>query len=200
MTRKKDKTQEQSGENAVKPEGILEELNVTTGRAGDLRQRLFPPEFRIPRPAWTPEMVELLRKLQVRESTISPKLDAAAEVDALLHLVADFATGLWRIRNRVAPNGGEPPDELRAVWRHVESTWDALASATIEIRDHTGERYVDGMALKVVAFQPTEGVPRETVSETIKPSIAYKGKLIQKGEVVVATPSRGSSARGNGSR
>jgi hypothetical protein len=44
------------------------------------------------------------------------------------------------------------------------------------------------MSLKVVAFQPTPGIGRERVIETIKPTIYFKGKAIQMGEVIVGRP------------
>jgi len=107
----------------------------------------------------------------------------------LLRLLMDLCTGLWRIRRRL-PVGEQTDlsDEARRLVRHVESTWDIVVSAGVNVRDHTGERYVPGLALKVIAFQPTPGVNTEIVDETIKPSIFYRDKLIQWGEVIVATP------------
>ena len=106
-----------------------------------------------------------------------------------LSFIAEVATGLWRIRRKVQPLGeAAGPADLRTVCRHVESTLDVLANSEIEIRDDTGAQYVAGTALKVVAFQPTEGLKQETICETIRPSVYYKGTLIQRGEVIVGTP------------
>jgi hypothetical protein len=44
------------------------------------------------------------------------------------------------------------------------------------------------MSLKVLCFQPTPGLRRERVIETIKPTIYFKGKTIQMGEVIVGKP------------
>jgi len=44
------------------------------------------------------------------------------------------------------------------------------------------------MSLKVISFQPTPGLGRERVIETIKPTIYFKGKAIQMGEVIVGRP------------
>ena len=78
--------------------------------------------------------------------------------------------------------------EIKKAYRHVESTCDALKSANIEIQGHSNEKYVPGMALKVIAFQPTSSVQTEKIAETIKPSVFYNDILIQVGEVIVATP------------
>ena len=65
-----------------------------------------------------------------------------------------------------------------------------LSSAKVELRDYDKEKYVDGMALKVIAFQPSSSCHVKTIIETIKPSIFYNDKLIQIGEVIVATPDK----------
>ncbi len=117
------------------------------------------------------------------------------ETQALLRLLADVATGLWRAHKKVAPDeDGELSAEWRSVFRHLQSCRDALTSAALEVRDHTGEKYAAGMALKVIAFQPTPGVQAERIAETIKPTIYYREVLIQQGEVVVATPQEAAAA------
>jgi len=40
----------------------------------------------------------------------------------------------------------------------------------------------------VIATQPTAGLARERVTETLKPTIYWNGTIIQTGEVVIATP------------
>jgi hypothetical protein len=44
------------------------------------------------------------------------------------------------------------------------------------------------LPLKVVTSQPAPGIARETVIETIKPTIYWQQQIIQTGEVVIATP------------
>ena len=56
------------------------------------------------------------------------------------------------------------------------------------IKDHTGSKYYDGMALHVLVFETDENIKESTITETIKPSIFYKDKLIMNGEVVVTSP------------
>lgn len=117
------------------------------------------------------------------------KAISESEVNNLQKLIADIATGVWRMRNKFSMvNIEDLPDEMKKANRHLESVWDALASAKVETRDHTSEKYVPGMALKVIAFQPTPHVQAERITETIKPSVFYKDTLIQVGEVIVATP------------
>ena len=118
------------------------------------------------------------------------------DVELLVRSVASVATALWRVRAKLLQDrSSELPEDLRNLPRHVESAWDALWASSVEVRDHTGQRYVAGMALKVVAFQPTAGIGTEVIQETIKPSVFYKDKLVQRGEVIVGTPmERGAEA------
>jgi hypothetical protein len=160
----------------------------------NLRQLFFPKEFRIGPSAWSPTSINALEKLlqaiSIDQSSESP---AVAGKDTSkkdhMHFLADVGTGLWRIRNKmVKPGTNEPLEEMRRVYRHLESTLNILIEAGLEIQDHTDTPYDPGMSLRVLTFQPTERVDRETVIETIKPTIYYKGQSIQLGEVIVGTP------------
>jgi len=160
-----------------------------SGFRAALRQLLYRKPFRIPPPALP---VEFLAALEAEAKTPWPA--PVAEASGFYRLIAEVATGLWRIRRKALPGGAEEPSEaMRSVSRHVEAVWDTLTSAKVEIRDHTKERYVTGMALKVIAFQPVSGVQAETILETIKPSVFFHDRLIQRGEVIVATPERTSA-------
>jgi hypothetical protein len=39
-----------------------------------------------------------------------------------------------------------------------------------------------------MSFQPTVGLTRDMIIETIKPTIYFKDNLVQTGEVIVGTP------------
>jgi len=161
-------------------------------RAG-LRQLLFRRAFRIEAPVWPPPLpVAADSAVDVsaeKEPPAPTPRQPGAESRALLEVVAELATALWRIRRRMLQEGdGKPPEQWRRLYRYVESAWDAVHSAKAEIRDHTGEHYVTGMALNVIAFQPREGITDETIEETVKPSVFFADKLIRRGEVIVAIP------------
>ena len=112
------------------------------------------------------------------------------ELPKLIALLADVATGIWRIKNKFSDVDIDGlPDEIKKAHRHHESICDMLKNAKVEIRDHTGEKFPQGNpALKVIAFQPTPSVQYEVIAETIKPTIYYNGELIQMGQVIVEIP------------
>lgn len=109
-------------------------------------------------------------------------------------VLAELATGLWRMRSKmVDAETMEPLEEMTSVHRHLESMWDTLTEAGVQIHDHNGEVFISGKSLLVLAFQPTLDVDQETVIETIAPTIFLHESCIQVGEVIVGTPEQTES-------
>lgn len=162
-----------------------------------LRQLRFPPEFRIAPPAEgedTAALLERVAKLLAQEaaSPKRPRVDPEAESQRARFL-ADLATGMWRLRNKlVDPATGKPVEEVRRAYRHFEAVWDLLAKARVQVYDHTGEDFDPGQTLKALAFEPRSGLRKPRVLETIKPTVYVGDDLVQIGEVFVGTPEQGS--------
>jgi hypothetical protein len=163
-----------------------------------VRQLLYPKEFRIAPLAWPDDLVSSLERLARSPApveTAASGQEDAASLKERVRMLADVGTGLWRLRQKmVRPGTSEPLDDMRRAYRHLESVWDTLAQSGLEIQDHTDTLFDSGLSLKVIAFQPTPGLGREMVIETIKPTIYYKGQSIQMGEVIVGTPERADDA------
>lgn len=102
---------------------------------------------------------------------------------------ATIATNTWRAKVKMVDSGtGEAKEEMKRVYRHIEAIDESLKQIGVETIDPVGRAYDSGMALKVVTFEPTPGLSNEEIKETIKPSVAWQGRLIQIGEVIVGTP------------
>ena len=154
----------------------------------NLRQWLcYPQEFRISTQTYTglSEPLEALADLAERSSTSSQTKSKTEE--ELLDMAADVGTLVWRIQHRLDATE-ELSKPLQKLSRDVERTWDALAQSGIEIKDHTGRDYEDGMTLRVITSQPVAGLARRQIIETLKPTIYYRDRVIQMGEVVVGVP------------
>jgi hypothetical protein len=154
-----------------------------------LRQQRFPRVLRIA-PVDPPEglddLVEALRR--TRERPDEPAGGTALDDRTL----ADLATALWRARRRmVVPGTDDPRPDQRQAFRHVQSTWDVLAGAEVTVQDHDGSPFESGLALDVLAFQPTPGLAGEQVVETVRPSVYVRGRTVQRGQVIVGTPEEG---------
>lgn len=141
-----------------------------------------------------PDRESIDAELAKLRSTSSPSTAAApaATIPAadsyLPKALANIATNAWKARSRMVDSEGEPREETKRIYRHVDSILDSLAQLNVEIRDHTGEAFDYGLPLNVITTQPTKGINRDRVIETIKPTIYWNRQLIQAGEVVIATP------------
>ncbi len=161
-----------------------------------IRQWRFPREFRIAAPVFPSTWQDVLNQsLREGNATLSRDEENGGEggqaTVPLDRFLADLGTSLWRLRLKMLPPGVEQPsEEMRRPYRHAQAMWDALNEAGVEIHDHTGEVVPEGgdYGLKVLACQPTAGVGREIVLETIKPTIRWQRQTIQIGEVILAKP------------
>jgi hypothetical protein len=113
--------------------------------------------------------------------------DPAFFVDPFL---VDLGCATWRLHQKMFDaDTGEARDEFRQLARHVATIRDRLSELGLQIQDHTGKPYDSGQSLEVLAFQPTDGIPSETVIETVRPTLYLRDQRILKGQVIVGTPS-----------
>lgn len=152
----------------------------------ELRQLRYPAEFRIESTEpWT-GAESLLKELgsASRGGAASDELPEPQR-----RLLVEIGTGLWRLRQKMLkPGSSQPLDEMRKPYRHLESVWDALTQAGVEIHDYSDRPFDQGLSLKVIAYQPTPGLTRQRIVETVKPSVYLRGDMLQIGEVIVGTP------------
>jgi len=164
-----------------------------------MRQLTQPKEFRIPHASLSPEMLSLLEQLALSLQPAGSSTKESAEPTAayqelmsfMINLLSQVGTGLWRLKQKmVKPGTDEPLDEMRRAYRHLESTWDALVQAGVEIQDHTGQPVPESgiYALRAITYEHDPKLITEQVIETVKPSIYFRGQRIQMGEVVIGTP------------
>lgn len=151
----------------------------------NIRQLRYPREFRIGDYPY-PSITDLIKVCGQNKNNGNVE---KVQFGDMGHFITDLATNLWRLKQKMLQPGiNEPLDQMKRAYRHLESAWDSMLSAGIEVHDHTGIAYDTGLALKVVAFQPMEGLKRETVLETIKPTVCFRGVQLQMGSVVVGRP------------
>ncbi|TDB91484.1 hypothetical protein E1264_01440 [Actinomadura sp. KC216] len=152
---------------------------------GALRQWRHPPEFRISASAWPADALAELARFVGAQGVGAADGGGQAGVPGLADgSLAELATSLWRLRGRIE-RMDDPP---RPVVRHLESAWDVLAGTGITIRDHVGEPFDPGLAMSVVAYEPTPGLAREQITETLRPGVYLDGRAVQMAEVIVGTP------------
>ncbi len=104
-------------------------------------------------------------------------------------MMALVATNAWKLKTKMTGGeDGEVKEEWKRLYRHVDAIFESLADVGVEVKDRTGEPFDYGLPEKVVTSHPTPGITRESVIETIRPTIYFNHQIIQRGEVVIATP------------
>lgn len=104
--------------------------------------------------------------------------------------LSEVSNHIWRLKKRMVDDSGEPKDETKRLFRHVQAALDDLNNAGIEIKEFNGQIIPENgvLSLRVLAYQPTNGIIQDQVIETVKPGIFYYGETIQHAEVIIGIP------------
>jgi len=151
----------------------------------------IPPELSLPKPNF-PDPAELLSNYErLKDSSInSPSILLPV---SFVEKIVSIAVNVWRIQSRViSSETGDPKDEIQSVEvkkisRNLESIIHCFQEVGLEIIDRKGQQFDYGLPEKVVTAKQTPGISKETVVETIIPTIKWNDKLFA-GEVEIATP------------
>lgn len=163
-------------------------MSLLSGARERIRQRRFPPEFRIPGSGWPPTR-DLQPQLPSSPQSEEPPGTVGDLADAV---IADVVTNLWRTTRKI--NIGEKSElsrSQRQAARHLQAVWEKLSEAGVEVQDHDGISFDPGLFLDVVAYEVHPGISKESVLETVQPSVYRGGRCIQIGQVIVAQPEEG---------
>jgi hypothetical protein len=119
----------------------------------------------------------------------TPASAPAAMPEALGASLCQLATHVWRTRAKlVDAETGQPREENKRVYRHVEGAMESLGQMGLTMNDWMNQPYDAGLPVKVISFQPTPGLTRDTIVEVVKPTVIWNDTLLQLGEVVVGVP------------
>lgn len=162
-----------------------------------IRQWFVPKYFRLPIiDDNSDEVLGILRTLEnlLREKILTGQNDnltgsISSDSTQTLDLLSDILINIWRVQQKLKPHGEqEISEELRRVYRPIQSIFDSLTQAGFDIVDRTSQRYDIGLNEIVLANEKVDGIQFPVIIETIKPSILYQGKLVHKGEIIVGVP------------
>jgi hypothetical protein len=121
-----------------------------------------------------------------REGSAAP---VVSENERLSQSVSALATHLWRAKSKlVDPTTGEPKDEYRRVYRHVEGALETFSQMGVTMNDWVNQPYDPGLPVKVLTFQPAPELSRDTVVEAVRPTVMWNDRLLQLAEVIVGIP------------
>jgi hypothetical protein len=166
---------------------------VTQLLARDPRKLVQFPDF--PIDAAMSELRELQEQVEQASKRVAsaPPMPTPAAPGALPEgfaaALASLATQVWRTKAKLLDSAtGEPREENKKVYRHVEAALEALTQLGVSLNDWTQQPYDPGLPVKVLTFQPAPGLERDTVIEAVRPTVIWKDQLLQLAEVVVGIP------------
>jgi hypothetical protein len=151
-------------------------------------QRRYHREFRIAAPRW-PDPFSLTALLT--EASTKDRQSELSEKDC-----AEAATNLWRAQRRLVRLADEDSREAKRVGRYLQAVQRSLDEAGLTIQDHDGTEFHPGLSLEVLMTQPDPALARQTVRETVRPTVYLAGKRIQMGQVIVGCPSKATEETG----
>lgn len=96
-------------------------------------------------------------------------------------LIGRMATEVWRLARRFSRIA--EGQDARPVGDSVARLHDTLRQYGVELQEHDGQTYDDGMRVEVLAG--LEPDVRLIVAETIEPSILWNGRVIRQGKVTL---------------
>lgn len=194
------------------------------GRLGAaLGQWRQPPEFRVPPPpldpaqaAWAADVLEEVEAAEALAAAAAAAraADAAGPAGAAgigtggtargdsadaeppdSGALVGAATGIWRALRKLDQGPGSlSPADLRQIRLQVRASRQALADDGLEIQEHDGEPFDSGLSLEALVFQDDAELTREVVLETVRPSVYFRGRRIQMGQVIVGRPPQSPGA------
>lgn len=130
----------------------------------------------------------------------TPKADAPPVEEVAIPMpiakaLVTIANHAWKAASRSSnPDSSESASDLKRVQRSLAGIMDALKDIGIEVRSHTGDTFDYGLPLKVITAQPTPGIEKEVVIETLRPTLFWNNNIVQMGEVIIATPVKAGEA------
>ncbi|WP_344294314.1 hypothetical protein [Streptomyces synnematoformans] len=164
-----------------------------------------PPEFRIPPPlldpataAWVAEVLAEVEAAEALAARAVPEAAAASEAPEATDeatgpagdgALVGAATGIWRALRKLDQDAGSlSAADLRQIRIQVRASRRALADDGLEIQEHDGEPFDSGLSLEALVFEDDPELTREVVLETVRPTVYFRGRRIQMGQVIVGRP------------
>jgi hypothetical protein len=119
----------------------------------------------------------------------------AASTEIILQKsLVENANQVWRISAAIFdPESKEikeliSPHEIKKVANAIDKLIATFDSLGIRIIDRLGESFNAGLPDQVVTEEPREGLTKEQIIRTIRPTIMWNQTMVQRGEIDIAVP------------
>lgn len=78
--------------------------------------------------------------------------------------------------------------EARKLGSAIEAMQQSIKDLGIRVIDRCGEDFHPGLPDQVITEEPREGITRDRVIRTIRPTILWNQTMVQRGEIDIAVP------------
>jgi hypothetical protein len=123
--------------------------------------------------------------------TSSPNSDINSEMSKALIAIAGQS---WRLKTATTdPETGDTKNELssqelRKVSNALEAIGQTLQELGFRVIDRCNEDFHPGIPDQVITEEPREGISKERIIRTIRPTIIWHRTMVQRGEIDIAVP------------
>jgi len=148
-----------------------------------LRQYRYPKVFRIHPESSLATMVEIESSLSAIAAELASDPKTSTQDADTKKVLGQLAIYAWRVQQNAQR------DKQEKIQRHVGRLIDTLSAYGITLLDKVGEAYDPGMAMEVLSSEPTLGITRPTILETIQPMVLLHDQVLQVAQVIVGVPS-----------
>lgn len=108
--------------------------------------------------------------------------------------IVQFASQSWRLSGVLMdPETEQPkpelnPQDIRKLSNIAEAMQEIVQSLGVRVIDRCGEDFHPGLPDVVVTEEPREGISKERIIRTIRPTILHGQTMVQRGEIDIAVP------------
>jgi molecular chaperone GrpE (heat shock protein) len=105
-----------------------------------------------------------------------------------------IANQMWRIASSIIDTESKEikselsAHEIKKVGNSLESIKETLGGVGLRVIDRLGESFNAGLPEQVVTEETQEGLSKEQIIRTIRPTIMWHQTMVQRGEIDVAVP------------
>lgn len=160
-----------------------------------------PPELSLPQVS-LPDSHQFAKDL-LQATTMSPGIpnrDSAQvndpDLQACMKALIAIANQSWRIGSAIIdaetnePKSALSPQEIKKLSKALETICEATQGLGLRVIDRCNADFHPGLPDQVVTEEPREGISKERVIRTIRPTIMWHQTMVQRGEIDIAVPTK----------
>lgn len=158
----------------------------------------IPEELAIPRASY-PSPTELTNIVTQAGAPIvcesGGKLDPReGEITNLSKAMISLANQIWRMSVAIRDSDSKEAkaeftsQDVRKISNALDAMGETIDGLGIKVIDRLNESFNAGLPDQVVTEEPREGISKEQIIRTIRPTIIWHQTMVQRGEIDIAVP------------